>query len=1127
MIFDVVFLVNLRRKTTNLIININQLSMKKLLTLFLAMIASIAMMAQVTTSSITGKISDNRGPLPGATVIAVHLPSGTSYGTTTNSEGRYTMQGMRVGGPYTVEVRFVGYTPSKIENVSLKLGETYRSDFVLQSESFGLDEVVISGEGVKPVSNSTSTVVSAEQIATLPTINRSITDVVKVSPYANGMSFAGSDGRSTNFTVDGANFNNNFGLSSSLPGGGTPISVDAIEEIQVVVAPFDVRQSNFVGGGINAITKSGTNQFHGSAYTYYTNQTFRGNTLMEESLGTRPEESQLTYGATVGGPIIKNKLFFFLNAERREEPSEVIQYRPDAASAAVLDQIYDKLKNAYGYDAGSYTNYPGGNNNLKLLARIDWNINDNNKLMFRFNKTGNNVWYAPNGNSCDDNFRNTAYNRSSAVSFPFSNNMYSMRNDVTSFATELNSRFTTQVSNQFVFTYTDINDQRGSNSSLFPHIDIMSGDADFQATGNYIPFTSFGYELFTYNNGVKNRVFNATDNVTYYTGNHKITAGVNWERQTASNSYMRNGTGYYRFASAEDFLTGQLPLSFALTVGNNGEENPRGEITYNQFGLYAQDDWNITDNFKLNFGVRGDGMFFDDSQLMTNNAILEYNMGGNVVNTGKWPTNRVQASPRVGFTWNPIEDLTVRGGSGLFQGRLPLVFFTNMPQNAGMIQSSFNKNGWSGTIMTDTVNGGYVVGYTDETLAHLQALVKPDGTYITDVDEMVTALGLNTTVTPEDGQLTGDINGVDPDFRMPQIWKSMLGIDWNVPVSFPLTLTVEGMFNKTLWGVRLVDWNLKYDMIANAGAEVRFDGPDNRVNYALLVDENGNSDYKYGTHSAYVLTNSQEGYGYIINAAINATPFKNFNLSAAYTHTESKEISGMPGSAASSAYSNLYSIDGPTFVGLQRSQYVIPDKVTASVGYMFPSLFQGDGVKVNLFYTAYSAGAYSYIYSNDLNGDGLKTDLMYIPNSANDLLWVSDDDKAAFQTFMDNDPYLSTHKGQYAEAYAGRSPWRHLLDARVAKTFKKTVGNTTHCFELSANFDNVLNMLNSSWGLYKYSCYGNANAVTPLKVDHIENNQPVFSMNKVNGEYPTETFTETYINSNQCWSVLLGLKYSF
>lgn len=319
-------------------------------------------------------------------------------------------------------------------------------------------------------------------------------------------------------------------------------------------------------------------------------------------------------------------------------------------------------------------------------------------------------------------------------------------------------------------------------------------------------------------------------------------------------------------------------------------------------------------------------------------------------------------------------------------------------------------------------------------------------------------------------------------------------------------------------------------MIANAGDDVRFNGPDKRVNYRLLVDEEGNSNYTYGSHPAYVLTNSREGYGYIVNAGVHTTPFKNFDLYAAYTHTESKEISGMPGSAASSAYSGLFSVDGPTFVNVQRSQYVIPDKVTASISYMFPALFDGDGVRISLFYTTFSAGAYSYYYSNDMNGDGLATDLMYIPNDVNELKWVSEEDMNAFKTFMDNDPYLSKNKGKYAEAYAGRSPWTHLLDARIAKTFKKTIGKTTHCFELSLNCDNVLNMINSSWGLYKYSCYGNigAGAVTPLKVDHFEDNTPVFSMNKVEGEYPTNTYIKYDKKSyNQCWALMFGLKYSF
>lgn len=1101
--------------------------MKRLLRFVMVICAAfiaVSSFAQVTTSSMTGKISDANGGMPGATVLAKHIPSGTSYGTTTNNDGFYTIQGMRVGGPYTIEVRFIGYVPVKQEGITLKLGETYRASFKLQEESTSLSEVTISAASERPVRNSSSTVVNSQEIQALPTINRSISDVIKISPYSNGMSFAGSDGRSTNFTVDGANFNNNFGLSSSLPGGGTPISLDAIEEIQVVVAPFDVRQSNFVGGGINAITKSGTNMFKGSAYTYYTNQALRGNILAGEDLGEREKESRLVYGATLGGPIVKDKLFFFANFEMENEPSQVIQYTPDGDDAALLDQVKTKLMNDYGYDPGSYTDYPGGTDNMKILARIDWNINQNHKMTVRFNKTNNTTWNAPNGNSCDDKFRNRSYNRSSETSFPFSYNMYSQKNNVTSVAAELNSRFTNEISNQFIATYTYIDDQRGSNSDIFPHIDIMTGDL---SSGNYVPFTSLGYELFSYNNGVTNQVYNVADNLTYYVKNHKITAGVNWERQNASNSYMRNGTGYYRFASVEDFLNDAMPLSFALTYGNNGEVNPRGEVTYNQLGIYGQDEWSVNDYFRFNYGIRLDGLFFNNSQIMTNNAILNYVMGENTVNTGKWPNNSIQVSPRIGFNWDILKNnsLVLRGGTGIFQGRLPLVFFTNMPQNAGMIQTLISYSG-------SLVNGELT--YSDAVIAALQSLRDENGNLYTNVDDMINALGINTTVTPEDGQLPSTINGVDENFKMPQIWKTSLALDYTLPISFPMTLSIEGMFNKTIYGVRLVDWNLNSDLINNADASNRFSGPDNRVNY------NSFESYQYGNSAAYVLTNTKQGYGYTVNFSINTSPVKNMNIMAAYTHTESKEISGMPGSNASSAYSGLYSIDGPTFVDIQRSLYVVPDKVMANFSYMVPwKVFYGNGLKLGLYFTAYSAGNYSYIYSNDMNGDGISTDLMYIPKTKNEINFTSQEDADAFWAFLEQDAYLSTHKGEYAEAYAARSPWISYLDFRISEDISVKIGKRVHNLELSLNVDNFLNMFNSKWGVYKYGCYGSTSTITPLKYQGVnENNEPIYSMNKISvgvddegnniTAYPTETFNKYFTGNNgQCWSILLGIKYSF
>ena len=1087
---------------------------KSILLAITTMIAGTVAYAQVTTASLGGRIVDTKGEtIIGAAVVATHLPSGTTYGAVTNGEGLYAIQGMRTGGPYTVEVSCLGYQTVKFTDIKLSLGENYVLDGYLNDDTMSLEEAVVVATPASrfaATKTGASTNVSNEEMMNLPNSDRSISALTKLSPYASGMSFAGSDGRSTNFTVDGANLNNNFGLSSNLPGGGTPISLDAIEEVQLVVAPYDVRQSNFVGGGINAITKSGTNTFKGTAYTYYYDQNLRGNKLWGEELGDRKAESNKIYGFTLGGPIVKNKLFFFVNFEMQNKPGEAVQYQADASKQAVLQKIADKLKNDYGYDPGSYTDYPGGIQNRKLLARLDWNISDAHKLSVRYNNTTNTTWYAPNGNSCDDSYRNKDYNRASAVSQPFSYNMYSQQNDVWSIAGELNSRFSNSLSNRLIATYTNINDQRGSNSSYFPHIDIMT-DGDI-SSGNFIPYTSLGYELFTYNNGVKNTVLNVQDNITYYVGAHTITAGLTYEHQMAHNSYMRNGTGYYRFASAEDFLNGNLPLSFVYTYGNNGVESPAGRINYDQYGAYLQDEWKISRNFKLSYGLRADMLAYDNADLMTNNAIKAINFGGKSVDTGVWPKTRVQISPRVGFNWDAYGDktLVVRGGTGLFQGRLPLVFFTNMPQNAGMIQTTVKY--------TSSIKDGAVV-YPDDATAALTTLnggKTTGGTLIVDNDAYIKALGLNTTVTPQDGYIskTGDINGVDPDFHMPQIWKSSLALDLQLPTSFPLTMTAEGMFNKTIWGTRLVNWNINESAVTS-----RFSGPDNR----LIYDSNS----KYGTNNAYVLTNSTEGWGYTFNYTVKAEPVRNLKLMASYTHTESKEISGMPGSAASSAYTGLASVNGPNFLTLQRSQYVVPDKIAADISYYIDLI---GGLQLDLYYTGYSAYGNSFTYSNDMNGDGIGYDLMYIPATKDEIAFTSEADRDAFWAFVQQDSYLSKHLGEYAEANAARAPFVHRFDLRVAKDIKFRIGSTSHKFQISASIDNIGNMLNSKWGVRQlaYNQSSGTGFISPLKYEGVNaSGVPSFSFNKVDGAYPTKTYTNYYKNTSECWQLLLGLKYFF
>ena len=552
---------------------------KRLYMLSVLLIAIVqAVLAQVTTSALTGKVTlgNTNESVIGATIQVGHVPSGTRYATVTNADGRYTIQGMRVGGPYTIKVSYIGYQPTEIGNVTLQLGETYNQNFKMAEDASILGEVVISGKGSKFTAEKTgaSTNINNTQIMNMPTINRSITDIARLSPYSNGMSFAGGDGRSSNFTLDGANLNNNFGLSDKLPGGGSPISMDAIDEVQVTIAPYDVRQSNFIGGGVNAITKSGTNKFKGSAYIYYNNENMHGNRVNNEDLGERGKNGTTTYGFTLGGPIVKNKLFFFANAEYSKSPNIVNRWqasedgKADATNyisrvpKSDLERVKQFLITKYGFNPGSYTDFPAEDNNLKLLGRVDWNINNDHHLAVRYNYTRNKTWNAVNNSSSDAYTRFTA-SRMSQYSMSYSGSMYAMNNSVMSVSADLNSRFGANMSNQLLFTYSYIDDKRDPNCSNFPFVDIMAGyeaDATGKVTSQTLePYISFGTELFSYNNRVQNKIFTLTDNFTYYLGAHKITAGFNFEHQLANNSYMRGGTGYYRYRSLDDFFNGAAP----------------------------------------------------------------------------------------------------------------------------------------------------------------------------------------------------------------------------------------------------------------------------------------------------------------------------------------------------------------------------------------------------------------------------------------------------------------------------------------------------------------------------------------------------------------------------------------
>ena len=1133
-------------------------TIKYLVAAFAAMLMVVSAFAQVTTSALGGRVVDANGaPVIGAAVVATHVPSGTVYGVITNNDGRYAINGMRAGGPYKVEFSCLGYQTLAYTDVTLQLAETFALNGELKEDSEMLGEAMVVAAPASKFSAQkmgSATNISSKEIASIPTVSRSITDVTRLSPYGgNGMSFAGADGRTANFTVDGANFNNNFGLSSNLPGGGNPISIDAIEEMQVVISPYDVRQTNFIGGGVNAVTKSGTNTLKGSAYMYHRNENMRGNMVAgQEVSGARDKDRNTTYGFTLGGPIIKNKLFFFVNAEYSTIPTVVNRWRgsvdgvanPDAYISRTtledLEKVSNFVKEKYGYDTGSWTNYPATESNTKILARLDWNINDAHKLAVRYNYTLNQGWNSTNGSSMDGGSR-SGYSRFSQYGMAYANSLYSMDNLVSTISLDLNSRLSENLSNQFLATYSKLDDMRGTNSEDFPFIDIRNDDGSA-----VLPYIALGYELFTWNNGVHNTNINIKDDLTYYAGNHKFTAGVNYEYQMADNSYMRNGTGYYRYRSLDDFLTGAAPEVVCLTYGYDGEANPAARVRFHKAGVYGQDEWNVNDKLKVTAGLRVDGLFFDNQDLVRNNAVydLHYSLDectlvkdekgnvlrneagqyidaeGNVISdckgthidTGKWPSAAITLSPRVGFSWDVFGDnsLKVRGGTGLFSGRLPLVFFTNMPTNSGMVQyqAKLNSDGKNGGVQTDMNQFAGGILKREELL------------------DKLLEMGYPNTISPADGTIPAEISAVAPDFKMPQVWKTSLAFDYNVPTSFPFTISAEGIFNKTVNGVILRDWSVK-----SADGFARLNGADNRPLYQdyqkqyLAWNEKELKVKSTNMPSTYVLENTNRGYGYSGTLSMNMRPTEALSLMAAYTHTVSKEITGMPGSNASSVLNYIGTVYGPNDPGLHNSEYVTPDRVVASA-----TINDRSGNHFSFIYEGWRGGYnYSYMTSNDMNGDGYNYDLIYIPTDeqvANgDFRFVSEDDATRFMDYVHADPYLSKNQGKYAESYSVYSPWTHRLDFSYKHDFKVKAGKSTNTLQLNVDFKNILNLFNSNWGVSKYMNpeLGEGRILKYEGVD--KDGYATFSTSA-----SVKPETQVWVNSigiGQCWYASVGIKYMF
>jgi hypothetical protein len=1087
--------------------------------------------SQVTTSSITGSVKDANGqPLVGATVTAIHTPSGSTYSTIAGKDGVFTLPNLRIGGPYSVKITFSGEQPFNLEGFNLELGQPYNINAVLSQNVQALETVIIAGRSRRSAPDKTgaSTNINTRQLNTLPTITRSLTDFTRLTPQANGNSFAGRDGRYNNVQVDGANLNNNFGLSTDpLPGGGnTPISLDAIDEINVNISPVDVRQANFTGAGISAVTRSGDNSFKGSVYGYYRDQSYNGTEVAGSKLPPLVKTSNKIYGARIGGPIIKNKLFFFINAEMEKKDFPSTSLRPaqpgvsgSNASATPIDslaKLSQFLKAQYGYETGAYDNIPTFNSDIhRIIGRIDWNLSEKHRVTLKYldyvSTTPNNS-VVINGTSIPGgggsilssgtttvSITRLGNNRFSQNSYGFENSNYGFRDVVRSGTFELNSRFNTRISNQLLATITKVRDTRTYKGGTFPTLDFLNVPAG-NALNNSNYMTA-GMDPFTYNNDVINDIYTVTDNLSYYFGKHTITGGASYEYQRVGNQFMPGSNSYYLYRNLNDFITNQAPIYFALTYSlTKGTQAPyAADMKLGQFGIYAQDEFQVNSNFKLTYGLRVDRPVY--IKQPGNNAAFsaltfQDKHGAPARYNTQFPKESWYWSPRVGFRWDAQGDkkLIVRGSTGLYTGRIPFVYLTNIPSNSGIIQNTaavFN------TVANPTATSGYL--FNKDPSAYASTFPQTAGTSILPNSTFASA---------------------NPNFKFPQVWRSDLAFDRNLGNGF-LT-TVEAIYTKDINAVYIRNANLPAPNSAYTGS------PDTRPRYTGTNANRINSTIS----GNYVLENTSKGGAFIFTAQLSKAFTKGLYGSLAYTYTFATDVTANPGSQASSVWnSNPQSVTGNT-LELAYSNFAVPHRVVGSVSYRIEYLKKLAST-ISLYYEGATDGLISYTYSADINGDGNGFDLVYIPRDASEINFANATINGVtynaaqqweiLNQFIENDPYLRKHRGQYAERNGGRLPWYNRLDAKFLQDIFTNIGSRRHTLQFSIDILNLPNLINHDWGAHRAAVL--RNLLVPNNTT-TTSGAPQFKINSANNQPVLKPYQDV-ISTTGTYGFQLGLRYIF
>ena len=1065
----------------------------------------------VTTAALSGSVTDHAGSaLAGATVVALHVPSGTAYGTVANADGLYNLPNLRVGGPYTVTVSFIGFQTRTEEGVYLNLAQNRNLGFALSEQVTQIGELMVLGE-TDDVLNAdrtgASTTISPEQIRLMPTIKRSTRDLTRLDPRSDGnLSFGGRNWLFNNISLDGSYFNNPYGLDAPEPGGQSnaqPVPFDAIEQVQVSVAPFDVREGGFTGVGINQVTKSGTNQFKGTAYLFTRNEAMVGNSVRGTTVFEDPQLSFGQYGFSVGGPIMKDKLFFFVNAEleRREDPGTNFRASDGTpgpgesrVSVATMDRIRNTMNDVYGYETGPYQGYSWNTDNNKILAKLDFNINDKNTASLRYNYLD--AFREQGPHPFVLSFGGRGPNQSS---LPFRNAGYRINNKLHSLAFELNSRGDSWA-NRFFTSYNVFRDHRDPMSVDFPTIEIAEGG---------LTYTTVGHEPFSIHNILDQDVLQVTNNFSLFRGKHVFTVGVNYESFSFFNSFnifRHNFFGPLGFIIGTTSFTSLADFTAATTRGGpafrdfnamKGSGPFKGEnLDVGQLSLYAQDEYSLNDRLRLTYGLRVDvPMYFTDpvaNPYSTGLSLLDEDDQPETLDQSELAGATPLFSPRLGFNYDVHGDrsLQLRGGLGLFTGRVPFVWIGNVISNPG-----FNPN------------------------------IDPAHPVVTREGESVDPTSLegnpeaNTILTQ-----SFDTNMMDPDFKWPQVFTIDLAADARLP--HDVLGSVEVVWSK--------DVNSVYVRNADLRTPVRT-LPDGRPYFGGYGASELNALWPGEGAGAYVIDNSDEGYNYTVTGSLRKAFSSSLRASLAYTYLQARNLFKST-EIASVLFSESPVQGDPNRPGLSYSEFGYPHRIIGSATYtknwndrlstdigLFAEVAQG-----NTFLGA-GGNRYSYTYSGDVNGDGIGTnDLIYIPKdaeSASEIQFVASPTRtaaqqaAAFEKFIEQDDYLKGHRGDIAERFGAINPWFFNVDLRIMQNIGFNAGGKPQKVQISLDILNLPNLISSDWGVRKVATPA---ATTPLSLAGFsQSGTPQFNFSGA-----SETFTDDYSLLSR-WQMQLGLRYIF